>query len=218
MLPSRSCPRAGRTPARESSQSRSPPSSWASARSATTGTSRRGLLAALRPRCLPRRRLPLLRTVEPGGCPACPDGIASPHRGAGGARTRLLSPLRRPRRLGVVLRRAGIRLAVHRTSEPAPINPVRGVPSTASRVGSKRGRAASFLRQHEDPRQRPNPRPEPTRVPAERVHVIADQVGPNEIEVSLLGSMNTAKRRLELDLMLQLWRAAHEQAETRILD
>jgi len=52
----------------------------------------------------------------------------------------------------------------------------------------------------------------------ERVHVIADQIGPNEIEVSLLGSMNTPKRRLELDLMLQLWRAAHEQVETRILD
>jgi len=52
----------------------------------------------------------------------------------------------------------------------------------------------------------------------ERVHVIADQLGPNEIEVSLLGSMNTAKRRLELDLMLQLWRASNENAETRILD
>ena len=37
----------------------------------------------------------------------------------------------------------------------------------------------------------------------ERVHVIADQVGPNEVEVSLLGSMNGPKRRLELDLMLQ---------------
>lgn len=65
---------------------------------------------------------------------------------------------------------------------------------------------------------------DPTLVPSllafllERVHVIADQVGPHEIEVSLLGSMNTAKRRLELDLMLQFWRAAHEQAETRILD
>ena len=65
---------------------------------------------------------------------------------------------------------------------------------------------------------------DPTLVPSllaflqERVHVIADQVAPNEIEVSLLGSMNTAKRRLELDLMVQLWRAAHEQAETRILD
>ena len=52
----------------------------------------------------------------------------------------------------------------------------------------------------------------------ERVHVIADQIGPNEVEVSQLGSMSTRKRRLELDLMLQLWRAAHEQVETRILD
>ena len=47
----------------------------------------------------------------------------------------------------------------------------------------------------------------------ERVHVIADQIGPNEVEVSLLGSMNTPKRRLELDLMLQLWRTQHEQVE-----
>jgi hypothetical protein len=52
----------------------------------------------------------------------------------------------------------------------------------------------------------------------ERVHVIADQTGPNEVEVSLLGSMNTAKRRIELDLMLQLWRTTHEDVETRILD
>ena len=52
----------------------------------------------------------------------------------------------------------------------------------------------------------------------ERVHVIADQLGPNEIEVSLLGSMNSAKRRLEVDLMLQLWHATNEHAETRILD
>ena len=52
----------------------------------------------------------------------------------------------------------------------------------------------------------------------ERVHVIADPLGPNEVEVSLPGSMNTAKRRLELDLMLQLGRASNEHAETRILD
>jgi hypothetical protein len=51
----------------------------------------------------------------------------------------------------------------------------------------------------------------------ERVHVIADQVGPNEVEVSLLGSMNAPKRRLELDLMLQLWRASNEHADTRII-
>jgi hypothetical protein len=48
--------------------------------------------------------------------------------------------------------------------------------------------------------------------------VIADQIGPNEVEVSLLGSMNSPKRRLELDLMLQLWRTQHELVETRILD
>ena len=65
---------------------------------------------------------------------------------------------------------------------------------------------------------------DPTLVPSllaflrERVHVIADQIGPSEVEVSLLGSMNAPKRRLELDLMLQLWRTAHEQVETRILD
>jgi hypothetical protein len=65
---------------------------------------------------------------------------------------------------------------------------------------------------------------DPTLVPSlleflrERVHVIADQVGPSEVEVSLLGSMNMPKRRLELDLMLQLWRAAHDQVETRIPD
>jgi hypothetical protein len=65
---------------------------------------------------------------------------------------------------------------------------------------------------------------DPTLVPSlleflrERVHVIADQIGPSEVEVSLLGSMNMPKRRLELDLMLQLWRAAHDQVETRILD
>ena len=52
----------------------------------------------------------------------------------------------------------------------------------------------------------------------ERVHVIADEVGSNEIEVSLLGSMSTEKRRLELDLMLQLWRASNEHAEAMILD
>jgi hypothetical protein len=52
----------------------------------------------------------------------------------------------------------------------------------------------------------------------EHVHVTADRVGVNEIEVSQLGSMHAAGRRLELDLMLQVWRATHERAETRILD
>ena len=52
----------------------------------------------------------------------------------------------------------------------------------------------------------------------EHVHVTADQVGVDEIEVSQLGSMHAAGRRLELDLMLQVWLATHERAETRILD
>ena len=51
-----------------------------------------------------------------------------------------------------------------------------------------------------------------------RVHVTAEQVGVMEIEVSQLGSMNAEARRLELDLMLQVWRASHENARTRILD
>ena len=52
----------------------------------------------------------------------------------------------------------------------------------------------------------------------EHVHVVAERVGPREVEVSLLGSKNTAERRLELDLMLQVWRASHELVETQILD
>lgn len=52
----------------------------------------------------------------------------------------------------------------------------------------------------------------------ERIYVTAEQVGPRQVEVSLLGSKNIAARRLELDLMLQAWLAAHAQAEARILD
>ena len=52
----------------------------------------------------------------------------------------------------------------------------------------------------------------------EHVHVTADQVEPQEIEVSQLGSLNAAGRRLELDLMVRVWRASHEHAEIRILD
>lgn len=51
-----------------------------------------------------------------------------------------------------------------------------------------------------------------------RVHVTAERVGLMEIEVSQLGSMNADARRLELDLMLQVWRASHEHARTAILD
>ena len=50
------------------------------------------------------------------------------------------------------------------------------------------------------------------------VHVTADRVGPQEIEVSQLGSQHAAGRRLELDLLLQTWRASHVSVETRILD
>ncbi len=52
----------------------------------------------------------------------------------------------------------------------------------------------------------------------ERVHTVAEQVAPDEIEVSLLGSKSAPERRLELDLLLQVWRASHEQVVTRVLD
>jgi hypothetical protein len=52
----------------------------------------------------------------------------------------------------------------------------------------------------------------------EHVHVTADLVGPHEIEVSQLGSLHAAGRRLELDLLLRAWRASHGSVETRILD
>jgi hypothetical protein len=50
------------------------------------------------------------------------------------------------------------------------------------------------------------------------VHVTADRIGPQEIEVSQLGSLHAAGRRIELDLLLQTWRASHGCVETRILD
>lgn len=52
----------------------------------------------------------------------------------------------------------------------------------------------------------------------ERVHTVAEQVAPYEVEVSLLGSKSAPERRLELDLLLQVWRASHEQVVTRVLD
>ena len=51
-----------------------------------------------------------------------------------------------------------------------------------------------------------------------RVHVTAEQVGVLEIEISQLGSMNADARRLEIELLLQVWRASHEHARTAILD
>jgi hypothetical protein len=52
----------------------------------------------------------------------------------------------------------------------------------------------------------------------ERVHLNADQVGPTEVEVSQLGSMNLEARRVELDLLLQVWRTSHASGRTAILD
>lgn len=51
-----------------------------------------------------------------------------------------------------------------------------------------------------------------------RVHLTAEQIGPAEVEVSQLGSMNAQARRLELDVLLSRWRALHRDARTAILD
>lgn len=51
-----------------------------------------------------------------------------------------------------------------------------------------------------------------------RVHLTSEQVGPAEVEVSQLGSMNAEARRLELDVLLQRWRASHADARTAIVD
>lgn len=51
-----------------------------------------------------------------------------------------------------------------------------------------------------------------------RVHLTAEQVGPAEVEVSQLGSMNAHARRLELDVLLRHWRSLHVDARTAILD
>ena len=52
----------------------------------------------------------------------------------------------------------------------------------------------------------------------ERPYVIAEQVGPRELEVSQLGSGNAEARRLELDLLLQAWRAARGGERVQIID
>ena len=51
-----------------------------------------------------------------------------------------------------------------------------------------------------------------------RVHLTAEQIGPGEVEVSQLGSMNAHARRLELDVLLRRWGASHADARTAILD
>ena len=49
------------------------------------------------------------------------------------------------------------------------------------------------------------------------VHVNAEQVGPREVEISQLGSMNARGRRVELDLMLQVWCASNTHASATIV-
>ena len=51
-----------------------------------------------------------------------------------------------------------------------------------------------------------------------KVHVVVEQIGPNEVEVSQLGSMNADARRLELDLLVHAWRTANSQAAATIVD
>jgi hypothetical protein len=51
-----------------------------------------------------------------------------------------------------------------------------------------------------------------------RVHLTAEQIGPVEVEVSQLGSMNAHARRLELDVLLRLWRSSQAGARAAILD
>jgi hypothetical protein len=47
---------------------------------------------------------------------------------------------------------------------------------------------------------------------------IVEQIGPNLVEVSRLSSVRHDQARMELDLFLQAWKAAHPGAEARILD
>ena len=51
-----------------------------------------------------------------------------------------------------------------------------------------------------------------------QVHVTAAHVTAEEIEVSQLGSLHAAGRRLELDVLLGVWRSSQGNVETRILD
>ena len=51
-----------------------------------------------------------------------------------------------------------------------------------------------------------------------QVHIVAQQSGPTEVEVSQLGSMNAHARRLELDLLLRAWQAGNAEAPAAIVD
>jgi hypothetical protein len=49
------------------------------------------------------------------------------------------------------------------------------------------------------------------------VHVNAEQLGPTEVEISQLGSMNARARRMELDLMLQVWHASNDHVTATVV-
>lgn len=47
---------------------------------------------------------------------------------------------------------------------------------------------------------------------------IVERVGPNLVEVSRLSSVRHDQARMELDLYLQAWRAAHPDVDVKLLD
>ncbi len=47
---------------------------------------------------------------------------------------------------------------------------------------------------------------------------IVEQVGPNLVEVSRLSSVRHDQAELELELFLQAWKAAHPEADVRLVD
>ena len=51
----------------------------------------------------------------------------------------------------------------------------------------------------------------------ERDYVV-EQIGPNTIEVSRLSSVRHDRIRMELDLFLRAWRAAHPEADAELVE
>ena len=47
---------------------------------------------------------------------------------------------------------------------------------------------------------------------------IVEQVGPNLVEVSRLSSVRHDQAEMELDLYLRAWRAAHPDADVKLVD
>jgi hypothetical protein len=47
---------------------------------------------------------------------------------------------------------------------------------------------------------------------------VAEQVGPNTVEVSRLSSVRHDHVRMELDLFLQAWHAAHPEAQAELVE